>query len=783
MERPAPLFVSPEGIRNVNAHLPARHQDMGSAFHHVNAGKQKAPKIVYKKSKPRHLAKQRKAIGTSNNFVNQKPRKTRHRKAADIPRQSHTRETLYLIFLILLNHTFRAQFEIILRTSIYKHRNNSFIFEPPRKDETNAPVIKPQMPTGPAEHSIQASSPGRLGASQRFMYANVAGQNVTFARDRIDPERLSQIAARIRDGHHRNYSSALLAGQRAIAAPESEVAADAMANELIPQQDSIESALIQSTHSFNVDKDILLQLGSLFSEYLTGTDHPPSAWLPANSSMLQQDSADSALAQSANWLAVAGEALSRVRSYISEYLGDRDHQPSAWPLPGGLAAPAGRTEVARQQQSARHGQGNGHGHRHGHRHEQGHGQGHTEDPSCRLVSQQNSETAPQTLLNQIMGNIVTREELGKFLMKMKGVDPYALFNHTRRPFFASAEKEQKPGIHLYIHSQKTEWLVRNYYSPEIEALPPLDDIFFNMIDSLIIQAQENITCALGRAARRTGYPSHGRGGTYTLKTIRVQEFISRERTLIDTTSIGYILDVDDHDLGRHEAFVIAPAHHPPLIRIPLDETGQKSWLHRHLHLFFNTNNKSKNRPWKVTTDTSKQYTNIYSAINDAAKNLASNIVNAFKDEAFGETDRERLVNYLQWHVPFYAAWIAYKRHEYTEAVVRTVLDVITLAGGPLARGLKSAGIILKSGRLVNLSKHVKKIGFLDVPAQVDNLKAKIITTAGGRIGGPAGKMFSGYLADEMNQTPNLNSLNQAVDLANAHKTDNRNQIKAVVENT
>ena len=69
---------------------------------------------------------------------------------------------------------------------------------------------------------------------------------------------------------------------------------------------------------------------------------------------------------------------------------------------------------------------------------------------------------------------------------------------------------------------------------------------------------------------------------------------------------------------------------------------------------------------------------------------------------------------MQWVVPFYSAWLAYKRHDYTEADVRTVLDVIAVASGPSAKAMQAAGMLTGSGRRVDYAKTGKKVsGYTD----------------------------------------------------------------------
>lgn len=529
------------------------------------------------------------------------------------------------------------------------------------------------------------------------------------------------------------------------------------------------TAAIVAQYAFGVQSAINLRTipykdkgGAVIPEPTSGSDTGTSVNIVRGGAEAQSASLDLA-----SWYEDTANALSWLNPFAFGNSPDSDYRPSAWPLQGGDAASAPRRYKVTRRPAENH-----HHHHEHHHHHHHHGANH------------DAVAAPEPLLNQILGNIITRRELGEFLMRMNGLDPHALYNHTARPVWSESFKESKPGIDLYIESQKTEWFTRNYYSPEIEALPNLDDIFWDMIDSVQLQAKHNITHKLSATAHhRYNFPKSGGGGTYTLKAIRLTELIDRELGKTDTSSIGYVVDVEDYVLDRTESYVFAPAHEPPLIQIPTNENEQIKWLNQHEKLFFNTKSRVPKRQRTISTEEINRYANLPKVIDGVADYLSQDIVNAFKNNAFDETRRERMINHLQWHVPFYAAWVAYKRHEHTEAVVRGVLDVIALAGGPFARALKTAGIAMKHGRLVHIANQVKKIGYVDLPGQVDGLKKKALTAVGGKIGGGAGRQLADFIADEINQSPQHNSLNQLVDGANSGRGTNQNQIDGVARNT
>ena len=386
-----------------------------------------------------------------------------------------------------------------------------------------------------------------------------------------------------------------------------------------------------------------------------------------------------------------------------------------------------------------------------------------------------------------------KDHLGVFLMQASGVDPYALYNRSSWALFSIPGSGDdwylNSGIDCYIDYQTRAWTFTERYDPRIKDLPNLNKIFWSMIDTVKDVAAHNITRELNETARSIYNFGPTRGGTYTLKSItlleptRGNDSWTREGDLqrSEMTSIGYVLEVDDKHLGRRESYIIAPAHHPPLIRVPTGKEGQDHWIRRHLSLFFNTKNRDINRYNIIVTRLIENYANIHLAFEDAGRYLADNIVDAFKYEAYGETRREKMIHRMQWVVPFYSAWLAYERHEYTEAVVRTILDVIAVASGPFAKAMQAAGMLTGSGRLVTIAKNLQKLSYLDVPGQADNYGKQAVVGLAGQVAGPAGRTFAYYLAEHYAQDEDKNTMNRLTAGGYAGRGENQAQIKSVVE--
>ena len=705
------------------------------------ARRQNRSKNIHTQTKSLDLANTRQLIDASNIFFYKRPPIVRHTKAAAIQRELYRRLKFYIGLAFAINFAFEVQGEMNLRAELFGNRAGPFRPEPPSSGTANAVVVPARAAKRPTKTGVPSS--GLMGrvAAQQYGYGKVPRHNVTSAQDLFESGDIAEFAARICDIFEQRDASG---------ATNSHPSADSMTSEGLSA-----TSTNSSTQQSNAVK--------------TASAQPTNDWYDLS------------------WLS---------RPFLDDTT-DNEYLPSAWPFPGGAAAPARRryhvtrTPHHNHQEGGNGGQGHHHNANgdHGHHHNGGSGHGHHHGHHNNI-----SAVAPEPVLHQILGNILSRkEDLGVFLMQASGVDPYALYNRSSWALFdipgSGDEPYLEPGIDSYIDYQTRAWTFTQRYAPEIKALPDLNKIFWSMIATVKEVAAQNITRELNETARSLHNFGYTIGGTYTLKTItlleptRGNDAWTREGDLqrSEMTSIGYLLEVDDKYLGRRESYIIAPAHHPPMIRVPTSKAGQDHWIRKHLNLFFNTKNKDINRYNIIVTSIFDSYANIHLAFEEAGSYLADSIVDAFKYQAYGETRLEKMIHRMQWVVPFYSAWLAYKRHEYTEAVVRTVLDVIAVASGPFAKAMQAAGMLTGSGRLVTVAKTLKKLSYLDAPGQVDNYNKKVAIGLAGQVAGPPGRKFAHYLAEHFAQDQDKNTMNRMLDGAYDERNVNLAQINNAAE--
>jgi hypothetical protein len=394
------------------------------------------------------------------------------------------------------------------------------------------------------------------------------------------------------------------------------------------------------------------------------------------------------------------------------------------------------------------------------------------------------ESTCMSVFQNVGERLITRVELGKFWMRMAGQDPMKI--HTIRSIGGLSDQgsENFTGIEVYILLQKTAWSLTHNASREFNVLPDLDETFHDMTGSIQEQAYVTMRDKINSTLmEKYGWHSLLGVGDHSVRDITLNEpgsflGIPTGWSKVATSPAGYVLEYEGL-LGKKFAFVVAPGHCDLLIPIPLDRDGQIDFIRKNAHLFFNPdmklNGEDYGTKYTITIDEDRRYTYIEQAIEAITKTLASRMVNALKDDAFGETRREKMINLLQWHFPFYSAWIAYKKREYTEAAVRAVLDAVALAGGPFGRGLKKIGVILKSGTLQRIGNGFTKLSRLDAPGQVDSAKVFFPIKFAGKLGGPGGTFLAKQIAREYNQGPETNTLNQLTDKAyEGRKVDKKN---------
>jgi len=708
---------------------------------HSNARRHGRKRNVHKQTKSQDLKITRQLIEASDAFFYKRAPIERHWKAADLGRDYYRRLNFYIALAFVANFAFEVQAEMNLREELFKREGSPSSPEPPSSRKANAVVAPARPAKRPAKAGIPSSGLMGRAAAQHYGRGKVPQRNATAAHDVLTSGDIAEFVARIGDVFEPRSSPGETDSQGSASPVTPEGRSGASVNSSMQQSNATETVSAQPAHS----------------------------WYDLS------------------WLS---------RPFFDD-AGEGEYEPSAWPFPGSAAAPARRryhvtrTPNNQRREQESDGQGShqnetgGHGHHHHGRHHHGHHHGHHHNTSA---------VAPEPVLHQILGNILRRkDDLGVFLMQASGVDPYAMYNRSSWAFFSipstASDWYLDSGINCYIDYQTRSFTFNQRYDARIKDLPNLNKIYWSMIATVKEVAAQNITRELNETARSIYNFGPTRGGTYTLKTITLVEPVrgndswTREGDLqrSEMTSIGYLLEVDDKHLGRRESYIIAPAHHPPLIRVPTNKEGQDHWIRRHLNLFFNTKNKDINRYNIIVTRLLENYANIHLAFEDAGNYLADNIVDAFKYEAYGETRLEKMIHRMQWVVPFYSAWLAFQRHEYTEAVVRTVLDVIAVASGPFAKAMQAAGMLTGSGRLVTVAKNLQKLSNLDIPSKVDGYGKQAVVGLTGQVAGAPGRTFAYYLAEHFAQDDDKNTLNRLVGGGYAGRSENQAQIESVVE--
>lgn len=344
-----------------------------------------------------------------------------------------------------------------------------------------------------------------------------------------------------------------------------------------------------------------------------------------------------------------------------------------------------------------------------------------------------------TLLAIATEKILTRHELGIFFMRMDQLDPYEEFEYVDRPVEGPASYATEQGINLYINYQKTDLAHRDTYPAEIKALPDLDPIYWDLMETIKVDFGNSISEKIQNIFR-TKYNLYGHGGFHiahpiSVKTPRTFLGLSLGWSTLASTPVAYVLDVDNWVQQRYnESYIIAPGHCDVVIPVSRDRDEQIKWIARHKSLFFGSDLKLNEKKLGVdytlaVEEDGLKYSYITTAAEGLGKKIAGDTVDALKYEAYGETYREKFLNYVYGKFPGYNAWQAHRRHDDEQAVGEVVADVVDAASvvaGPLGKTLK----VVKLGGVRKVVKTVNT---------VVNPVGKVV----GRVGGAVGKKVAG----------------------------------------
>lgn len=225
--------------------------------------KWKPSRALHKKNNPAELANSRRAIGTSNNFVNNVPRRVRHLNAADLPQEGNPRKGLLLTALLATQFALDAQAEMNMRTRPYTHKGSPIIPEPPSSNGADTTPAPSGMPTRPATNGTSAqSNPMDAIAGQPFAYGNGTARNMTFTQ-----------------GDHESRSGRQLSTPPTLRALSSDLTAESSPT---PSPGPAEGAPVQPTSLYGTGANDLfwsaLDWLNPFLDNSADDDYQPSAW-------------------------------------------------------------------------------------------------------------------------------------------------------------------------------------------------------------------------------------------------------------------------------------------------------------------------------------------------------------------------------------------------------------------------------------------------------------------------------------------------------------------------
>ncbi|PMS11518.1 hypothetical protein C0Z17_13640 [Trinickia caryophylli] len=331
-----------------------------------------------------------------------------------------------------------------------------------------------------------------------------------------------------------------------------------------------------------------------------------------------------------------------------------------------------------------------------------------------------------TPLQTAMEQLVTRRELARFLMQMHGLDPDQVFIYeypiNPQEYHKLAPREIS-AIDIFIDMQTHPQTYKPPPGYEVLRHIDLDQIFWDLMESVKTRTKENIFEKAKKALEeKHNFRLFMGRGTYSVRPISVydQDWWSLVKNSLGgspaaTSVIAYIINFEEWK-GEDRSFIIASNHPDVVLPISTDYAKQVEFVKENKKLFFSQELKLDEKEYGkdyiiAIDDATRKASYRDETVNAAAEEISNRLVNSIKEEAFGATGKEGVIDFFMGHIPFYSALKAYRRYEYTEAAVHGILDGLSFVGGPLSNAFKRLGL----NKIAGVFQKVGKLNILSAP--------------------------------------------------------------------
>lgn len=354
-----------------------------------------------------------------------------------------------------------------------------------------------------------------------------------------------------------------------------------------------------------------------------------------------------------------------------------------------------------------------------------------------------------TPIQAAMEQLLTRRELGKFLMRMHGLDPDQVFTYYYPVNPQDLHKlvpREVEGIDIFIDIQT---LPHSYKLPpgyEVLRSIDLDQIFWDLMESVKIKTSENIFERAEKVLKERYNVLLPLGrGDYTIHPISVydQDWWSMVKTAFGgapaaTSVVAYVINF--REWGAYDSSYIIAANHPDVVLpVSTNYNQQIEFIKENKKLFFSPelklDEKEYGKDYTIEIDPAVRKTSFKSeTLRATAEEISSRLVDSLKDEAFGATEKEGIIDFLLGHIPFYSALKSYRRREYRDAAIHGILDGLSFVGGPLSNAFKRLGLTKVAGVF-------QKIGKLNILSLPNDALENHAWDAAKHVGGKVGEFF------------------------------------------
>ncbi|MFD1970186.1 hypothetical protein ACFSJ1_14080 [Trinickia caryophylli] len=329
-----------------------------------------------------------------------------------------------------------------------------------------------------------------------------------------------------------------------------------------------------------------------------------------------------------------------------------------------------------------------------------------------------------SFLNKAASTVPTRRQLGKQLLRERGLDPHKMYTVTDRyptgedvPGGGESQVEHQMAlIDILLDDQIVKAPVLFRTKPaELNDMPDLDALFEAEFD---LHVEEAAVSAYHEAWHKLAAAGVHQADKSTIYSVYATDKHAREMTNMRQAlgvfgrgdpgqpgTLGQILEVENG--GARRFFAIVPGHRDMVISLPSDPDERDDWLKLNARLFFGDSFQRVASETDISLKPSKSNIGVKKALRRSTHEIIDEALSPLEALARGETDLEQLIHlFRDLTIPFYEVIRQLREGNYGTAVVYFGLELIPYVG---AAGKRMVKVVSKGRKAWNKFGDARKL--------------------------------------------------------------------------